>query len=40
MHLRSNFVLNAAQTISWSGLSDRINIRLESISEGIYTWSF
>ncbi len=26
--------------ISWSGLSDQIDIRLESVSEGIYTWSF
>ncbi len=33
------FVWNAAQSY-WSGLSDRIYIRLECISEGIYTWSF
>ncbi len=38
MHL--HFVWNAAQTTSWSGLSDWIYIRLECISEGIYTWSF
>ncbi len=41
MHLHlSCFVWNAAQTTSWSGLSDRIYIRLECVSEGIYTWSF
>ncbi len=41
MHLHlSSFVWNAAQTTSWSGLSDRIYIRLECVSEGIYTWSF
>ncbi len=39
LHL-SSFVWNAAQTTSWSGLSDRIYIRLEYVSEGIYTWSF
>ncbi len=41
MHLYlSSFVWDAAQTTSRSGLSDRIYIRLESVSEGIYTWSF
>ncbi len=41
MHLHlSRFIWNAAQTISWSGLSDRIYIRLECVSESIYTWSF
>ncbi len=39
LHL-SSFVWNAAQTTSWSGLSDRIYIHLECVSEGIYTWSF
>ncbi len=39
LHL-SSFVWNAAQTTFWSGLSDRIYIRLECVSEGIYTWSF
>ncbi len=39
MHLHlSSFVWNAAQTTSWSGLSDQIYIRLECDSEGIYTW--
>ncbi len=28
------------QTSSWSGLSDQIYIRLESVSGGVYTWSF
>ncbi len=38
MHLHlSSFVWIAAQTTSWSGLSDRIYIRLECVSEGIYT---
>ncbi len=37
MHLHlSSFVW----TTSWSGLSDRIYIRLECVSEGIYTWWF
>ncbi len=40
MHLHfSSFIWNASQTASWSGLSDRM-IRLESVSEDIYTWSF
>ncbi len=37
LHL-SNFAWNAAQTTSWSGLSDQIEMRLESVSEDIYTW--
>ncbi len=41
MHLHlSSFVWNAPQTTSWSGLSDRIYIHLECVSEGICTWSF
>ncbi len=41
MHLHlSSFVWNAAQTTSWSGLSDQIYFRLECAAEGIYTWSF
>ncbi len=41
MHLHlSSFVWNAAQTTSWSGLSERIYIRLEYVSEGFHTWSF
>ncbi len=36
----SSFVWNAAQTTSRIGLSDRIYIRLECVSEGICTWSF
>ncbi len=41
MHLHlSSFIINAAQTPSWSGLSDLIYIHLECVSEGIYTWSF
>ncbi len=40
MHLHfSSFIWNVSQTASWSGLSDRM-IRLESVSEDIYTWSF
>ncbi len=38
MHLHlSSFVWNEAQTPSWRGLSDRVYIRLECVSEGIYT---
>lgn len=41
MHLHlSSFIWNASQTTSWSGLSDPFYIRLECVSEGIYTWSF
>ncbi len=36
----SSFVWNVAQTTSWSGLSNRIYIRLECASEGIYPWTF
>ncbi len=39
LHL-SSFVWNVAQTTFWSGLSNRIYIRLESVVKGIYTWSF
>ncbi len=37
MHLHSSsFVWNAAQTTSWSGLSDQIEMRLKCASESIY----
>ncbi len=38
MHLHlSSFVWNEAQTPFWRGLSDRVYIRFECVSEGIYT---